>query len=327
MISEFAATKLWIVSQVTDSVLVEDSMVTSAVAAERYGFMEGLSTPDLILAGVGSAIMLTALAGWLARSRRDPLASIPLRPNRLREDSLFLATLVYLTTYLVAFGLFQLAAGSEGTAGSAGSTAGSAAQVAGMAICLWIAAKTFDGGARRFCLGPGGGIGGKVVLTILLTIVALGMCPLVLQVTIWVVRHFDPAHEFQTHSVITALRDETHTWGVTVGLWLGAAVVAPIAEEFFFRGLVQTYLVGFFQRRFPGFIRPAWGGGRWIALVVASLVFGLGHFSQAHAVPALVVLAALFGYAYERTGSLWPPIVMHAAFNIKTLTTAGMASG
>ena len=318
MISGFAATKHWIVTQVPASVPAESSILS---------LMEGLSTPDMILAGLGSAIMLTAFAAWLARSRRDPLASIPLRPNRLREDSLFLAMFVYLTTYLVALGLFELVADAEEAPSAAGRTAGSAAQVAGMAICLWIAAKTFDGGARRFYFGEGGGVGGKVVLTLLLTIVALGLCPLVLQTTIWVVQHFDPAHEFNTHSVIEALRDETHTWSTAVWLWLGAVVVAPIAEECFFRGLVQTYLVGFFQRGFPGLVKPACWGGRWIALVVASLVFGLGHFPQAHAVPALVVLAALFGYAYERTGSLWPPIVMHAAFNLKTLTTEALAGG
>ncbi len=321
MTSGFAAAKLWIVTQFSAWVPAEDSIVTSTAGGGRYAFMEGLSTLDLILAGLGPAIVLTVFAGWLARSRRDPLGSIPLRQNQLREDSLILAMFVYLTTYLVALGLFKIVANAEEATSSAGGTAGSVAQVAGMAICLWIAAKTFDGGARRFCFGEGGGLGGKVVLTLLLTIVALGLCPLVLQTTIWVVQHVDPAHEFKTHSVIEALRDETHTWGVTVGLWLGAAVVAPIAEECFFRGLLQTYLVGIVQRGFPG------GGGRWIALAAASLVFGLGHFSQAHAVPALIVLGALFGYAYERTGSLWPPIVMHAAFNLKTLAAEALVGG
>jgi len=37
------------------------------------------------------------------------------------------------------------------------------------------------------------------------------------------------------------------------------------------------------------------------------------------------VLALLLGYAYERTGSLLPPMVIHALFNAKTLIWEALA--
>ena len=87
---------------------------------------------------------------------------------------------------------------------------------------------------------------------------------------------------------------------------MGAAAIAPIAEEAFFRGLLQTFLVNLVRNR-------------WLAVLVASLAFSCVHFSQAHAIPALTVLAVLMGYAYERTGSLVPAVAIHAMFNLKTL--------
>ena len=54
--------------------------------------------------------------------------------------------------------------------------------------------------------------------------------------------------------------------------------------------------------------------------------FGAVHFAQPHAIPALVVLSLLIGYAYERTGSLVAPVVIHAAFNLKTLIWSALGA-
>ena len=82
--------------------------------------------------------------------------------------------------------------------------------------------------------------------------------------------------------------------------------VAPVAEEFFFRG--------FFYRA----LRT-----RWPVLGAAAidgLLFGVIHydFSGADAllfVPPLGLLGFLFCLVYERTGSLYPVIAMHALNN------------
>lgn len=85
--------------------------------------------------------------------------------------------------------------------------------------------------------------------------------------------------------------------------------VAP-AEELLFRGIVQ----GQYRRAFS----PT------TAVVVASLLFGFVHWlalvGSGSGRFVYVVIAALLGlvlgFAYERTGSLLVPIVIHAGYNI-----------
>ena len=89
-------------------------------------------------------------------------------------------------------------------------------------------------------------------------------------------------------------------------------MLAPIAEELFYRGLMQSML-----RRYG--LRP------WMAILATSAVFAVSHWPHYQDMPALFVLAVALGYNYERTGRLIAPIVLHAAFNGVTLwaTLAG----
>ncbi len=77
-------------------------------------------------------------------------------------------------------------------------------------------------------------------------------------------------------------------------------VIAPIAEEVLFRGIV-----------FPVLIRHT--GTAW-ALLASAGVFAALHMNLAAAAP-LFVLGLAFGLAYLYTGSLAVPIVLHAVFN------------
>jgi membrane protease YdiL (CAAX protease family) len=52
---------------------------------------------------------------------------------------------------------------------------------------------------------------------------------------------------------------------------------------------------------------------RWVAIIITSLVFAVIH--PLWTAPLIFLLSVCLGYAYERTGSLWVPIVMHAMFN------------
>ena len=81
------------------------------------------------------------------------------------------------------------------------------------------------------------------------------------------------------------------------------SVVAPIAEEFFFRGF------------FFGALRN-WKGP-WPAAVLTGLVFGAIHVGSAEA--AFLLPLAFFGFTLcllrERTGSLYPGIALHCMNN------------
>ena len=104
---------------------------------------------------------------------------------------------------------------------------------------------------------------------------------------------------------------------------ISATILAPVFEEIFFRGHVQTLLAHAVGRMFrpsdlllgaPVPAQAPSAAARWIAVVVTSLVFALVHTPWM--IPPIFVLSLGLGYAYERTGNLWTPIVMHALFNI-----------
>ncbi len=79
------------------------------------------------------------------------------------------------------------------------------------------------------------------------------------------------------------------------------AVIVPIGEEVFFRGLVY------------GGLRARWGV---VAATLASAVFfSAVHVQVVHAFP-IFVLGVFLAVLYERTGSLLPAIVTHAINNV-----------
>ena len=52
---------------------------------------------------------------------------------------------------------------------------------------------------------------------------------------------------------------------------------------------------------------------RWLAVIITSVIFAIIH--PLWTAPMIFLLSLCLGYAYERTGSLWVPILMHAMFN------------
>jgi membrane protease YdiL (CAAX protease family) len=87
-----------------------------------------------------------------------------------------------------------------------------------------------------------------------------------------------------------------------------AVVVAPIAEEMFFRRVLQGWL----EKRLPGD-----GGGQAVGLAAAA--FSLAHVGQGLAWLPLFPLALVLGYLVRRTGSIVPSILLHALFNAVSL--------
>jgi uncharacterized protein len=93
--------------------------------------------------------------------------------------------------------------------------------------------------------------------------------------------------------------------------WQLAAVAAAagFGEELLFRGLVQAGVAELIGGLY----------GPWIALVVASAVFGVFHWLNT-TYALLAMLAGLyFGGLLIATGSLWPPIVAHGLYDFIAL--------
>ena len=84
----------------------------------------------------------------------------------------------------------------------------------------------------------------------------------------------------------------------TLMLMLGALAV-PLAEELLFRGILYTWL-----RR--------WGVA--VAVGVSAIVFGLFH-GVSVVLPVAVLLGVLTALIYEKSGSIWPAVMVHVANN------------
>jgi len=82
------------------------------------------------------------------------------------------------------------------------------------------------------------------------------------------------------------------------------AVVAPIAEEAFFRGFIYPA----FRQRF----------GIWAGIIVSAVIFALFHARIWLMVP-VVAMGIILAFLYEKEKSLGPPIILHSLNNLLSL--------
>ncbi len=81
------------------------------------------------------------------------------------------------------------------------------------------------------------------------------------------------------------------------------SLTAGIVEETLWRGFLFWYL---------GHVMPL-----WIAAIISAVGFGLAHSYQGLAnVPRVAMIGAVFASLYLLTGSLWLPIILHAAVDL-----------
>jgi membrane protease YdiL (CAAX protease family) len=122
----------------------------------------------------------------------------------------------------------------------------------------------------------------------------------------WDLIHFAHPNE---HDLLRVLGEEPSRL-VRVAIIISAIVLAPLFEEFFFRGMIQSAVRESLETLQPALkIR-----NRWIAIVFTSLIFTMVHGALWLA-PPIFFLSLCIGYAYERTRNLWTSIIVHASFN------------
>ena len=85
--------------------------------------------------------------------------------------------------------------------------------------------------------------------------------------------------------------------------WAKVLIVAPVIEEMFFRGVVQSSL-----RRL---------GGPWVAISITAIGFGLAHLGTATTAHSVLVIAPAvgIGWVYDRSRSIPLCIALHAVCN------------
>ncbi len=104
-------------------------------------------------------------------------------------------------------------------------------------------------------------------------------------------------------------------WQVQILVFVVAVVIAPVLEEMLFRGLFQTVIRSLLETRSSGLdVRHH----AWVAIFISSGLFSMVHGNIPHW-PALFLLGVCLGYAYEKSGSLFRPVFIHALFNVVTI--------
>lgn len=115
-------------------------------------------------------------------------------------------------------------------------------------------------------------------------------------------RHAEPPQR----ELLDLVSGNTHPIATLI-LFTAMAGIAPLFEEWLFRGTLLPWLGFRFARR--------WKAGGWIlALALTGLLFGAMHLQLA-ALPSLCTLGIVLGWAFVRTGNLWTTVAMHACWN------------
>lgn len=95
-------------------------------------------------------------------------------------------------------------------------------------------------------------------------------------------------------------------------LIIGVSIMAPVAEELLFRGIIQGEL----RKAMP----------EWLAIIIQAIIFALFHM-QPIQITYVLIPGILLGIAYAWSRSLWVPVLMHILFNFLGSVLPALADG
>lgn len=318
-----------------------------------------LRSIDFTIFGMGTLILLAGLCAWLIRGAKDPLRHAPHRVNALTPELAILPFLIwmlgsYLTQGIIA--AINVRADSPVISEDLGKLImATGGQLTGIVACLVVGGFYYREGLSGFGFHRKGFLGDLAVMVLALLVI-IPILFLLNKITAGAISLFQEDFDPPQHKLLQSLdvpQQQQPIWAVPM-LWISAVLVAPLAEELFFRGVIQTGLRHAFDEgilaspeNMPGFPaathdtdettestrdhedekmtpsvpvqRVRRSRGKWPAIVVTGFIFGMVHYAQPHAVPSLILFGIVLGYTYEKRGSLMPCIGLHILFNLKTM--------
>jgi membrane protease YdiL (CAAX protease family) len=262
------------------------------------------------LIGVGICVLAVWVVRCFARPGRLRLVGTPARANTVNPLHVLLGLLAMWLTFSATYQLCDLLvlkpvadpAVRKVLDARCQTACGAIASIVLLAVGLAIAVRTFRRGLAR-----GLGLSSRRWLYDTLRGVVGYLAVLPVWFALWLVTEclFHALNlQSRTHVVLENINVFPPAWKALAVL--SVVGVGPLAEEVFFRGLVQSMV-----RRYTA--RP------WPAILIGSTFFAVVHFNQPQAIPSLFALAVALGYNYERTGRLFSPILIHAIFNAVNL--------
>jgi len=212
---------------------------------------------------------------------------------------LFLA--LQLTALVAAVGLsaaMDADAGGEASAEAPVSPVLMLAHVVPLAVGL-AALRAFGPRAHRTVGVRAGGVGTGLRLGVVAFAAILPVCVAALIVSVGALRLVEGPVE--THPLLETVQETQEPWTLVL-VGVQAIVLAPVVEEFLYRGVLLWALLR--------------GTGPVAALVASSALFAVVHApAEPQGVVPLFFLGMALAYVAYRTRSLVAPIVAHALFN------------
>jgi membrane protease YdiL (CAAX protease family) len=154
------------------------------------------------------------------------------------------------------------------------------------------------GGLRRLFPRPSPGDLGSALGHFAMAVTALAILSVVLGPLLR-----GPAPQQELRDMVGGLR----TPGAWLALFATVAVLAPLFEEVMFRGFLLPWMGRRLGARWP---RRGWT----LAILASAVLFAAMHL-QPMGLPALTLLGIILASACLSTGTLWTPVLVHAAWN------------
>lgn len=104
----------------------------------------------------------------------------------------------------------------------------------------------------------------------------------------------------ESDQVIVQAFQQSNDTGLRLAIIVAAGLVAPAVEELVYRGLIYGFARSLIEH--------------WPAALLSSALFALVHVDAVASLP-LFVLALGLATAYDRSRTLWVPVLMHMLFN------------